>query len=513
MSMEDIYGGNGECLIRREGELPWPKKGKFPIMAWEPLPGNLMSSYPRGEAPYNTLALKGLELTKECGFNTILIGGTFEQMNGMINASSQLGIDVILQPSWLYLSPCCALSVYKRYKDNPTVVGWNIKDEPLYWEWGDYAAGGDHIWNQLTMNYGIFRSIDPGRLTFFNLCALEEPKNGEDPEGTPSQIKNVLGSFNDYTDYLNCLQDLFAPSVWCYDVYPFKFNDSVTENAIGTNDNTYIEYTRFFKYLKYFHNQSAQTGSPFWAFGESQGYIYYNQGSPSNGIPAPSAGMLRFEVLNALAFGAQGIIYWRFGQCLTSNNGTPITGSLYGDAPLKWTSSNVGNENNGFEKTDVWTAVRKANNSINFWKDIFMGCKVLAYGHAGKTFSDQPLLTNLGCILQIATEAAGVLLSWFVNDIEIEDEEDPIRRNFIAIVNHDPFHTQRISVRLDPAAHAQFILTMSDEDSTAVTAMQSQKKVIGGEIGPANPAVVTKILGPGDMEVVYWDVEIDYDIP
>ena len=443
-------------------------------------------------------------------------------MDGIVNAASDsaINLNVILSPAWLYMSPNCCLNIYNRYKTKDIIKAWFVKDEPLYWEWGDVFAGGDHIWNQLTMGYGLLSSIDPDRLVMFNLCALDYVRdaNGNDDldksEGSQEMRKNLMGSCESYAEYLDVLQKLFDPKVWCYDVYPISYlnADYAKIFAYPVKANTQVEYMRFYKYLSIFSRKAAETGHPFWAFGMTQAHVSHNEtGNVTSGFPAPTEGMLKFEVLSALAYGAQGIVYYAFGKIESrKTNGQIIDAFEYGEAPLTWNKNDENNDDKGFTTTPVYDVVKSVNRLVNFWKDYFLGCRVLTCVHVKTSYSDKPTVTKLACVTNITVDGDGVLLSWFQNSVKPVGAAEAFTRNYIAIVNHDPFNSQNVTLQTNPVDNVKLIMT----PASSLDEEPKLKFNAGIEGGISKPTKeMWFLLEPGDMRVIYWDSETPYGVP
>ena len=453
-------------------------------------------------------------------------------MTGILNAAEkeEININVILSPAWLNSSPNCCLDIYNEYKNRNNIKGWLVKDEPQYWEWGDVFAGGEHIWNQLTMGYGLLSSLDCDRLVMFNLCALDYEKNDEGKwdvnlgEGTKQQRKNLMGSCENYAEYLDVMQKLFDPKIWSYDVYPISYLNSNYAKVLApaTSYNTKIEYKRFYKYLSIFSRKAKDTKHPFWSFGMTAAHVWHDEnGNVTSGFPAPAEGMLKFEILSALAYGAQGIVYYQFSKSESiKTNGQIISHYEYGDAPLTWNQDESNDADKGFVKTQVFEVVKKVNTLVKFWKTYFLGCKVLTCVHAKRSFTGTSPVTHLACIKNISISGKesvekqrdGVLLSWFQNSVVLSETTEPITRNYIAIVNHDPFNPQKVTMHMDTAAGAQRILAPSQAIVPTTGKDMKLNNTTGYPIGPVLTDIVFT-LEPGGMEMIYWDNEVDYDIP
>ena len=80
--------------------------------------------------------------------------------------------------------------IHFNYSENNRIAAWQIRDEPLYWQWGDIDAllpsvvkpsnpekseldlhnPKTEILNQVALGYKMTTSINPERLTFCTLA-------------------------------------------------------------------------------------------------------------------------------------------------------------------------------------------------------------------------------------------------------------------------------------------------------------------------------------------------------
>ena len=373
-----------------------PVAGKIPIMA---------SSL----CLYGTLPTsKEIQEFRDCGFD-VLIQDNSEELYDSLVAMLE-GSGVRLFPSANALrgpSKEKCREFMERYKDNPVVCGWEFRDEPKFAD--------------LDMYEGIFdvmTETDPHHMIHLNVVGTME-KAFVGPE-TP-----------DMSAYLDTLQAKFAPGVWSYDMYPLKILDN--------NGKLIVDYDIFYSDFEAFSNMARKTGRPFWAYCQGVGF---RQGRICK--PIPKEEYLRFEAFSALAYGAQGLIYWTYRQC----RDVPSVDFEYLDGPI---------DING-NKTKVWYAAKKVNEEINRYSDVFLGAQLVDVVHTGKRlYSSTRRMpdSGFGPLSNFSSGDSGVLVSNLRNG----------RQSYYVVVSHDVAHAQNITFGL--------------RKGTAVKSMADGKVLVG----------------------------------
>lgn len=357
-----------------------PTPGKIPLMA---------SSL----CLYGTLpTAKEIREFRECGFD-VLIQDNKEELYDSLVAMLQ-GSGVKLFPSANALrgpSKERCREFINRYKDNSIVGGWEFRDEPKFAD--------------LDMFEGIFKVMtetDSSHIIHLNVV-------GE-------MAKDFVGPHTpDIPSYLDTLQAKFAPGVWSYDVYPLKVLDN--------NGILLVDYDRFYSDLEAFSDMSRKTNRPFWAYCQSVGF---RQGRICK--PVPKEEYLRFEAFSALAYGAQGLIYWTYRQC----RDVPSVDFQYLDGPV----------NIYGDKTEVWFAAKKVNDEINRYNDVFLNAELENVAHTGKRLYQSTTRmpeSGFGPLRNFKSGDSGVMVSHLKNG----------KGNYYVIVSHDVEQSQKIGFRLE----------------------------------------------------------------
>ena len=347
-----------------------PTPGRLPIIAVTPIPEKQTPS----KSAFQTLI--------DCGFNSAIVNGGRESLRQQFNAIKELDFHFIVSNK--EFKGDYYKSLVDMFGKEPQLGGWLLADEPPY----------DKL-TELQTNYNLLYNADPRHIVYVNLVG--------------AQIAYFTGKTKNFTQYLELIQKTIRPSVWSYDLYPFS----------EKNGRVICSYDIFYSDLEMFRNMSLKTGRPFWAF--CQGIAIKNQNSV---LPIATEERLRFEAFNALAYGAQGIVYWTYGMRPSSENTT------YRSALVDLNGT----------RSAAWYAAQKVNEEIKRYNDIFFGCEAMDVKHTGtsKYGSTTKLNGRIGAFSSVQSGSSGVVVSYIRN----KDKE------YMVIVSRDVDRRQDISVKL-----------------------------------------------------------------
>lgn len=373
-----------------------PTPGEIPIVAVTPCPEVWIETN-ETRLPTKTDFI-GL---RECGFNVATKGYWFvDQMDSVMSNIKDTGVKFMLAGNPLKDSsrPDLCGEVVRRFMEDPDLGLWQIGDEPKYSDLLKWSAFSDTI-----------AEYDPNHMVYLNLnCTPSEPKEGD--EG----YDRDLVYNGDYGKYLDIIDRLFSPAVWSYDLYPFYMNgDKQVING------------HFYKFLEIFSKKSVETGRPFWAYclGMQYNRIKEATGDTVFRSAVPSECTLRFEAFSALAYGAQGLLYWTYAQRPGYGN------ERYGPALVD--TLNV--------RTPIWDAARTVNEEIHDLSEVFLGAEPVAIRHTGEIPEGTvPLEEGIGPFRSVVTDGKGVLISHLRTS----------GRDYIVVVSHDYSESQDISLLL-----------------------------------------------------------------
>ena len=348
-----------------------PTPGEITIMAIDPAP-------------------EGIDPTKEtykeivdCGFNLV------SKMNNLNYFKKQFKLMGDLDLKYMVSSPSLRNAemkeMVKTLKDDKHLGGWLFIDEPQY----------EQI-NNLAVLYENLYKTDPDNFIYMNLVG--------------QMVKKFTGPYKDYASYLNFIQNKFYPGVWSFDLYPIY----------RENGKLNVMYDMFYGDLEAMKNISTKTVRPFWSFCLGMAYKVGKREFPAATVP-----FLRFEAFSALAYGAQGIVYWTYGQRKSNNE--------------KYLSALV---NLDGKKTPAWNAAKQVNGEIKKYNEVFYECKVKDVRHTGSKLykGTKKIGATFGPFKSVKSGNAGVLISDIVNK----------GKEYIVIVNHDISNTQKVTLQLQP---------------------------------------------------------------
>lgn len=178
-----------------------------------------------------------------------------------------------------------------------------------------------------------------------------------------------------------------------------------------------VGYQTFYEDLATY-NRLSERGGAFWMYIQSMEYLVGHYLRPVATVP-----YLSFQAFSALAYGAQGILYW------TYRNRPDTKSEQYGQALIDLDG----------EKTPSWDAARTVNHRIRRYNEVFAGSRLMEATHVGEIYSGCPVMKKrIGPLLRARTEKAGkgMLLTRLRNG----------DREFLVIVSHDVTEAQHITL-------------------------------------------------------------------
>lgn len=360
-----------------------PAGKKFPIVAWYQMHHEEDASKER----YQKLA--------DGGFTLVL--SRFEKdsnINNALNAIQGTGLKFILANSMITGIPNDIKDFIGRYKNKDNIALWDTWDEPL-----------PRIFPTLKEKIAAMLSVNGNhKMHHLNLF--------------PSYVsRDSLGC--SYEEYLNrAIKELSLPFV-SYDHYPVH---DTLDRPTNTWKTVFKEdfYYNFAEVRKICNNNDS---IPFWAFCMSS--AHQKPGGDTR-YTAPSLGLLKLEAHAALAYGAQGLQYYRIAAVDRDN-------LKFSNVPI----DSAGNTN------FVWNRIVTVNQKIQKHASIFLGNKVKHIWHFGPDKMNK--LPDIGYIPVLPSPFTsiegnlddGVLVSHFTNG----------NRHFMMIVNKNYKQAQTVSVK------------------------------------------------------------------
>lgn len=370
---------SGPDKLNEYSYLSSPTPGQFPIVA-STVFNNLIGPQPND-----------MQGVKDCGFNLCMHSSTAERIEKLLGYMENSGLKLLIHfPIFLYDAKDKNEKWRKelprlvnKFKDNPLVAGWEFKDEP---KWADLP--------ELRKRWELLKKTDPNHFILINLV-------GE-------LVKTHTGPCKTLSAYLDSIQNVFDMDVWSSDFYPIWIR----------NGKFSVNYKGFYGDLAAYAAKSKSTGIPMWAYCESMEYTSKHHSRPAATVP-----YLTFEAFSALAYGAQGLVYWTYWQ-RPSNSIETYKSALV--------------DLNG-KKTKAWYAARSVNQQIRALETIFLGANMVECRHTGVIDMEGtlPFLENFGPLEELTNDVKGVLVSHLKNG----------SHNYLLVVNHDVLNSQKVKMK------------------------------------------------------------------
>ena len=299
----------------------------------------------------------------------------------------------------------------KRFKDHPALAGYNLRDEPDIEDFPRLAEQVRRV-----------RAVDDEHIYYINLFPSR---------ATPKQL-----GIDTYQEYVDLFVETVPIKMLTFDHYPITFDGLRPEWSEN---------------LEIISEKSRETGYPFWAFALSLAHRDY---------PIPSIDHLRLQVYSNLAYGAQGIQYYRYWTIKSSRH-------KFHDGPI---------DING-EKSVVYDRVKKVNEEIRNLSGVFAGSKVIHVGRAGNVTS-------------IGTKPLKIM-SPFTN-IDIKDRE--------AIVSWLENGSRKFLVIVNFGLEGTMMLHVDTENGSKVKRVDKD-----GYMYPLDSLHYDAVISPGDIEIFTWN--------
>lgn len=194
----------------------------------------------------------------------------------------------------------------------------------------------------------------------------------------------------------------------------------------------------FFRNLEIFALMARYTNSPIWVYKQC---LYK---PVANIILTDITSRLRSAVFSALAYGAQGIVWYPF-------HATEIDGVSY-NALLDIKQA----------QTPLWNIVKAINAQISNYRSIFCGSKLVQCRHTGTTqyFGTCKLSSGFGPLKSLTSGDDGVLVSHLCNN----------GADYLVIVNHPGAAQQTLTLKFSAYWNVhQYLLSGNTLDKNPVT--------------------------------------------
>lgn len=310
----------------------------------------------------------------------------------------------------------------------------------------DYVLKQENCDN-LKENYTTINDTDTVRPVFANLAV--------DSHLDADKRKIWIGHNSTYNEFLDEYISKFNPPLLSYDYYPIE-----TLKDDKGKDVEVFQEDAFYQNLLMFANKSKQYNIPFWAYCLCLKHL---SGPGGRHYPYPTEGMMRIEAFSALAFGAQGIVYWQYrlddlnsetSSCQTSQSSPTLNeGTQIGGIDSIGSSTFMGADENGVPvyghgiTTSVWQSIKNINRDIIKENKKFFNCKFISHQIC---FGDEEYSMNGEAGLDIIKESGKGFLMTHIETPDPNERDNngkPVINKYIVIVSRDPFNSQEIRWR------------------------------------------------------------------
>lgn len=445
---------------------------QFPILAM----GERTES--KSNIPYSILEFENV---KEAGFNVLLGGWLYEsdEVLGQSLKNAIISKIKLLFKNWAFQE---GVKYYWDYNDLMGIVkdpdnidgfGGNdtLRDEPTFKDIiGEDATGDDGSLKEdsLWSEYYHMMKLDPDYLVYINLVAGGDRLKGA--EGKDEDEK--------FEDYLKKFQYYFKPSLFSYDLYPISevanllYEGLPDPNGELTKQDSegkiIVGYDGFYKRLETVRNISKETKRPFYAFCLGISFMLLNSHHYSGSLLEQ---YLRYEAFTALAYGAKGIVYWRFATPPNSDDESYFSALL--------------NRNN--DKTATWHYAQKVNNEIHKYQDVFLDTTLYSidrtYDNSSSAYINIPISSHYYSLSIISTEPNNFIASRFIDTPIIETSN----KTFLVVVNTSPLKYTSFNLLITRG----FVIERTPLNSTSEPNMQPLSTMM----------TIRRILPPGGYRI------------
>ncbi len=330
--------------------------GQIPVVAY----GESVMTFPQ----YEEMKYSGIT-------HSISFFHNIEEADKALDMAHSVGIKIIISCPELKSE---TEKTVRHFMNQPALYAYFIDDEP-----------NASRFNELGIWAKKIKSIDkihPAYVNLFPNYASEEQ----------------LGT-KTYREHVNLFIKEVDLDFLSFDAYPTWSNQVV--------------YDGWYDLLEIFMDESKKAGKPFWAFSLATTYISY-----PNSHPIQTLGMLRLQVYSNLAYGAQGIQYYKYSDTGKGSHMAPILDG---------------------KRTIVYDRIKQMNEEIKNLSPVFLGSRVISVRHTGTTFIPKGTtrLTDLpDPVKVIVTEGSEAIVS------VLENEDN----TFLVIVNRDFYKNMTLTV-------------------------------------------------------------------
>lgn len=490
-----------------------PAGTEYPVIAYNNDMEYLIN-HPIENVSIEEVMAETLDTIKSCGFNTnifVLFSNELDNWRSIIESyyieADRLGLRTIsdmsnmipiLNQAYAYtlgtpnvritngITYNPSLDKYSKIlnikKEMSNLWGFCIASKPEFISWGyDYltaplnstVAGGTPDLNEAYRTYMQNMNQHPAYFNFEVSAARKYIGNEISDMDASDMVK--------YVRYLETLIDRFNLPMLSVNVFPILKSNTAP---------FYTVYEDYYFILESLGRFSVRLDFPLWMHMLCAQLKIYKDGSTvvEAEYPLPTQGILRFQAMNAIAFGFQGLVFWPY--CIPEN--LMQKDSSTGASIPKVEFINVPYNEDGF-KTDIYLNCAAVIPGIKLYGKALTGARFLeaqhVYGPAyvGDKFrGTSEFVSNMGCFAHATASGSGFVIT----------RMDKGQEKYVVIVSHDPYNAQDITLTIYARCRwTEYI--MIDWDDSSLT--EKVHDIVNHE------ETVTRTLQPGGILLIRYE--------
>lgn len=369
-----------------------------------------------------------------------------------------------------------------RYNDVDNLWGFNLMRYPEFLNWGydcvtapvgtsGLASPGD-----LIEAYRVFMQNVNRHTALFHLAVSTEKKYiGDEIYGSTSSDKVR------FERYLNAFIDRLDPTLLSMELFPITKSETAPYYAISDT---------YYYLMESMGKMSAERGVPFWMYMLCVEYNIYRDGSTvlEAEYPFPTAGILRFQAMNALAFGFQGLVFWAFALpenvMQEDTEGNEIYKEEFIDAP--YTDEGI---------SDLYRNCMDVIQEIKFYGRHLLGARFIQAKHVygplstGSFSETETLTTYMGGIANATADGRGFVVTQ-LNKGNVD--------KYMVFASHDPENEQEITITLAAGINWDEIVMLDRSADVSGNSVAGRTTV---------EQTITRRLKPGGIILIHYTLK------
>ena len=395
------------------------------------LAGFNVELWDKGDVYYKTWINKWAPYIRSLGMNTIISSQGNALTRSKIPWDASTPDSILLKDNWNGLR-----TVISNYRNDPYVWGYWVLDEPSMTNLHKPAYELNTNEVAIIPTLDMVNRFKGSKVAFVNLAAAAS----EDWIGHFATDNENNTDIENYENFLDHMVDVLDLKLLAFDFYPVIHD----ERKYGPGWAIKPSYYNFMDcYGRYCRDKKI----PVWLTMLSVEHCSYDaNGALVWEYPEITAGLLRMQAMNGLAFGMKGLIYWVYGAENKMSGTMQFKSALYDISKMA--------------TTPAWNYARNVNYEVaqyaGYLKDATYDKACLAYSDSTLHFDGfEKFSGSFECVDWITYNNKGVLLSHFTSD----------DGDYLAVVNQDYVNSQRVTISFNRRNVNRLIISYQAEMS------------------------------------------------